>query len=71
MTGYSIKVVAPVCDFNWSQDDVDGLSAQLLYLDWLKSGDNSIIQKVEQYNREDVLAMLAVDRYVSGMCAHE
>lgn len=45
------------------------MSAQLLYLDWLKSGDDSIIKKVEQYNREDVLAMLAVDRYVSGMCA--
>jgi predicted RecB family nuclease len=69
VTSYSIKVVAPVCDFNWSQDDVDGLSAQLLYLDWLKSGDGSIIERVEQYNREDVLAMLAVDRYVTGMDA--
>ena len=67
VTSYSIKEVAPVCGFNWSQDDVDGLSAQLLYLDWLTSGDDSIIEKVEQYNREDVLAMLAVDRYVSGM----
>jgi predicted RecB family nuclease len=69
VTSYSIKAVAPVCGFNWSQDDVDGLSAQLLYLDWLKSGDDSIIEKVEQYNREDVLAMLAVDRYVTGMDA--
>jgi predicted RecB family nuclease len=67
VTSYSIKSVAPVCDFNWSQDDVDGLSAQLLYLEWLKSGDNSIIEKVEQYNREDVLAMVAVDRFVMGM----
>ena len=64
---YSIKSVAPVCGFNWSQDDVDGQSAQLLYLDWLKSGDDSIIKKVEQYNREDVLAMLAVDQYVCAL----
>ena len=71
MTSYSIKDVAPVCGFNWSQDDVDGLSAQVLYIDWLKSGDDSIIEKVERYNREDVLAMLAVDRYVTGMCASE
>jgi predicted RecB family nuclease len=71
VTSYSIKAVAPVCGFYWSQDDVDGLSAQLLYIDWLKSGDDSIIEKVEQYNREDVLAMLAVDRYVTGMCAGE
>jgi predicted RecB family nuclease len=69
VTSYSIKAVAPVCGFNWSQDDVDGLSAQLLYLDWLTSGDDSIIEKVEQYNREDVLAMLAVDRYVTAMRA--
>jgi len=59
--------VAPVCGFNWSQADVDGLSAQLMYLDWLKSGDDSIIRRVEQYNREDVLAMLAVDEFVSGL----
>jgi uncharacterized protein YprB with RNaseH-like and TPR domain len=38
-----------------------GQSAQLMYRDWLKSGDDSIIQRVEQYNREDVLAMVAVD----------
>jgi predicted RecB family nuclease len=71
VTSYSIKAVASVCGFNWSQDDVDGLSAQLLYLDWLTSGDDSIIEKVQQYNREDVLAMLAVDRYMTGMCAGE
>jgi len=65
VSSYSIKSVAPVCGFNWSQDDVDGQSAQLMYLDWLSCGDDSIIQKVEHYNREDVLAMLAVDRYVN------
>jgi predicted RecB family nuclease len=66
-TSYSIKELAPICGFHWSQGDVDGLSAQLIYLDWLKSGDDAAIRRVEQYNREDVLAMLAVDRYVSGM----
>jgi predicted RecB family nuclease len=67
VTSYSIKKVAPVCGFNWSQDDVDGQSAQLMYRDWLKRGDDSIIQRVEQYNREDVLAMVAVDQYVNGL----
>ncbi|MCH2131187.1 MAG: TM0106 family RecB-like putative nuclease [Pirellulaceae bacterium] len=64
VSSYSIKSVAPVCGFHWSQGDVDGQSAQLMYIDWLQNGDDAIIQKVEQYNREDVLAMLAVDRYV-------
>ena len=56
-----------MCGFNWSQADVDGQGAQLMYLDWLKSGDDSIIRRVEQYNREDVLAMLAVDQFVCGL----
>ena len=67
VSSYSIKEVAPVCGFHWSQGDVDGQSAQLMYIDWLKTGDETIIQRVEQYNREDVLAMVAVDRYVSEM----
>jgi len=65
VSSYSIKSVAPVCGFYWSQDDVDGQTAQLMYTDWLRTGDDTIIRKVEQYNREDVLAMLAVDRYVN------
>ncbi len=64
---YSIKSVAPLCGFHWSQDDVDGQSAQLMYLDWLKTGDQTIIERVEQYNREDVLAMVAVDRFASEL----
>lgn len=64
---YSIKSVAPLCGFNWSQDDVDGQSAQLMYLNWLKTGDCTIIERVEQYNREDVLAMVAVDTFVSQL----
>lgn len=67
MCSYSIKEVAPCCGFHWSQDDVDGLGAQRLYRDWLQSGDESIIEKVRQYNREDVLAMAAVDQYVSAL----
>jgi len=67
VSSYSIKSVAPVCGFYWSQDDVDGQTAQLMYIDWLRTGDDTIIRKVEQYNREDVLAMRAVDRCVNEM----
>ena len=34
-SSYSIKEVSPVCRFHWSQDDVDGPSAQLMYVEWL------------------------------------
>ena len=43
------------------------LLAQLMYIAWLKTGDDSIIKRVEQYNREDVLAMVAVDEYVNSL----
>jgi uncharacterized protein YprB with RNaseH-like and TPR domain len=33
----------------------------------LETGDDTIIEKVQQYNREDVLAMLAVDEAVQNM----
>ena len=59
--------MAPACGFHWSQADVNGQGAQMMYLDWIKSGDDSIIRRVEQYNREDVLAMLAVDQYVCAL----
>jgi uncharacterized protein YprB with RNaseH-like and TPR domain len=39
----------------------------LLYRDWLKSGDDRIIEKVQQYNREDVLAMVALDRFIMSL----
>ena len=38
-----------------------------MYRDWLKTRDDSIIRRVEQYNREDVLAMVAVDQYVCAL----
>ena len=48
---------------------MDGQSAQLMYRDWLKTRDDSLIQRVEQYNREDVLAMVAVDDFVHELSA--
>jgi len=41
--------------------------AQLMYIDWLRSGDDVIIRKVEQHNRENISAMVAVDRYVNEL----
>jgi len=38
-----------------------------MYLQWLRSGDDALIERVRQYNREDVLAMAAVDRVVTAM----
>ena len=52
--------------YNGGQD-VDGQSAQLFCRHWLETGGDPVIARVQQYNREDVQAMLAVDRYVEAM----
>jgi len=55
------EAVAPAYRFDWSQDDVDGRSTQLLYLDWLTSGDDGTTQCYGQHNRQGASGMLIVD----------
>ncbi len=63
---YSIKSVAPLAGFNWSQDDVDGMSSQLYYAETVRTGDPAPLDKVIQYNREDCVSMWKVQEWVEG-----
>ena len=65
---YSIKSVSSqYAAFDWSQADVDGQSCptDVCLIGYGRATIRSS-NKIEQYNREDVLAMLAVDRYVAS-----
>jgi predicted RecB family nuclease len=62
VTTYSIKHVAPVFGFNWSADDAGGLNSEAWYKEWLETGDEKILNKLLQYNLDDVLAMEVIDR---------
>ena len=60
----SIKVVAPWLGFKWRQDDVTGTNSMTLYYDYLKTKDSKLLQKILDYNEDDVLAMKVVREWL-------
>jgi len=58
---YSIKKVAPVFGFEWRADDAGGLNSESWYSDWRETGDQSIKNKILEYNEDDVIAMEVID----------
>jgi predicted RecB family nuclease len=61
--GYSLKVIAPLCDFNWRDDDPGGAQSELWYVDLL-AGNESRRLRLLEYNEDDVAAQLAIRRWV-------
>lgn len=46
--------------FSWRQKEVNAFESMVLYWDWLKNNERSLIEKVLLYNEDDCLAMLYV-----------
>ena len=61
--GYSLKVIAPLCGFEWRDDDPGGAQSELWYADLL-NGDESQQSRLLQYNEDDVAAQLAIRRWI-------
>jgi predicted RecB family nuclease len=61
--GYSLKVIAPLCGFEWRDDDPGGAQSELWYAELLK-GDKSRQSRLLEYNEDDVGAQLAIRRWV-------
>ena len=61
--GYSLKVIAPLCGFDWRDDDPGGAQSELWYVDLLK-GNESRRSRLLEYNEDDVAAQLAIRRWV-------
>jgi predicted RecB family nuclease len=51
-----------VFGFNWSAEDAGGLNSTAWYKEWLETGDETIFDKILEYNLDDVLAMEVIDR---------
>ena len=62
-SGYSLKVIAPLCGFDWRDDDPGGAQSEIWYSDLLK-GDESRRSRLLAYNEDDVAAQLAIRRWV-------
>ncbi len=60
----SLKAAAPAFGFNWRQDDCGAMDSMVYFTNWLKTGDNSLLDKVLMYNEDDCKAMLFVEDYL-------
>lgn len=63
--GYSLKTVAPLCGFAWRDDDPGGLQSEI-WFEHLRDGDTDMAHRLLTYNEDDVLAQLAIRRWVRG-----
>jgi predicted RecB family nuclease len=54
---YSIKEVAPVFGFEWQAEDAGGLNSEAWYGEWFDTGYKKVLDKIVEYNLDDVRAM--------------
>ncbi len=57
---YSLKDVAKFLGFKWEAEDAGGAESVVWYNQWLKTGDQKIMDKIIKYNEDDVRATLFV-----------
>jgi predicted RecB family nuclease len=61
--GYSLKTIAPLCGFNWRDDDPGGLQSEIWYEEML-NGANEMMQRLLEYNEDDVAAQKAIRGWI-------
>ncbi len=67
---YSLKDIAQYLGFKWQAEDAGGAESVVWYNDWLESrrgdlaGDQKIMDKILQYNQDDVRATLYVKEWL-------
>ena len=65
---YSLKQVAPcACDFEWTDENIDGAASVLLFYQYLETGDQDILDKIVQYNRDDCNAMVKLHEWIRAL----
>jgi predicted RecB family nuclease len=61
--GFSLKTIAPLCGFEWRDDDPGGLQSEI-WFERLRDGDEDMAQRLLAYNEDDVIAQMAVRRWI-------
>ncbi len=61
---YSLKDVARYVGFHWQAEDAGGAESIVWFNQWLEKGDQKIIQKILDYNKDDVTATLIVKEWL-------
>ncbi len=58
---FSLKAAAPAFGFFWRQDDCGAMDSMVYFTNWLKTGNDELLQKVLMYNEDDCKAMLDLE----------
>lgn len=58
---FSLKAAAPAFGFYWRQDDCGAMDSMVYFVNWLKTGDETLLNKILMYNEDDCKAMLALE----------
>ena len=61
--GHGLKVIAPLCGFNWRDDDPGGLQSEI-WFEALQAGDADMKDRLLEYNEDDVIAQLEVREFL-------
>ncbi|MEK6956246.1 MAG: TM0106 family RecB-like putative nuclease, partial [Nanoarchaeota archaeon] len=66
-SGNSIKTIAPLLGFNWRQLGIKGDDSIYLYLEYLKTNDEKILDSIVRYNEDDVIATRVVKDWLEKL----
>ncbi len=58
---FSLKAAAPAFGFQWRQDDCGAMDSMVYFTNWLKTGNDELLNKVLMYNEDDCKAMLFLE----------
>lgn len=61
--GYSLKTIAPLCGFDWRDEDPGGMQSEIWFEQQL-DGDAAARRRIVEYNEDDVRAQLAIRRHL-------
>jgi uncharacterized protein len=61
---YSLKDIATYTGFQWRADDASGANSVMWFEDWLEEGDDEVLQKLLNYNEDDVRATDALVQWL-------
>ena len=64
-SGYGLKAIAPQCGFDWRDDDPGGQQSEI-WFEQMLAGDATMQARLLDYNEDDVLAQLAIRRWIIG-----
>ncbi len=62
---YSLKDIATHIGFHWRADDASGANSVLWFEEWLKKKTPKLLQKILEYNEDDVRATYALQQWLA------